>query len=101
MIATMPEPKTYNMMGGGSITGSTPEEIVAALWADCWNPEPTLEEFMEGMSSRCRMYDHNAIISTYNAEEFVIDLCANGFLTDADAPAENVLPFPNEPEPEK
>ena len=47
------------------------------------------------------MYDHNAIISTYNAEEFVIDLCANGFLTDADAPAENVLPFPNEPEPEK
>ena len=94
----MPEPKTYHMMGGGTISGSTPEEIVAALWADTWNPEPTVEEFMEGMSSRCRTYS-GAIVSTYNAEEFVIDLCANGFLVDAAGLPENVLPFPNDAEP--
>ena len=47
---------------------------------------------MEETSLACRTYDHNAIISTYNAEEFVIDLCANGFLIDAANPP-NILPF--------
>lgn len=92
MMITMPEPKTYHMKGGGTISGATPEEVVTALRADSWVKGDSVEEFMEAMSSRCRMYDHNAIISTYNAEEFVIDLCANGFLIDAANPP-NILPF--------
>ena len=91
-MTMMPEPKTYHMKGGGTIRGSTPEEVVAALRADSWVKGDSVEEFMEGMSSRSRMYDHNAIISTYNAEEFVIDLCANGILIDAANPP-NILPF--------
>ena len=92
MITTMPEAKLYHMKGGGTISGATPEEVVAALRASSYHPCATVEDFMEETSLACRTYDHNAIISTYNAEEFVIDLCANGFLIDAANPP-NILPF--------
>ena len=93
MITEMkPQPKTFHMKGGGTISGSTPEEIVVALRADSWKPEASVEEFMEAMSRRCRFYS-GAVITTWNAEEFVNDLVNHRFLVDADDPPDVILPF--------
>lgn len=95
MITLMAEPKTYQMLGGGTITGSTPEEIVAAMRADSWDPCESVEDFMEATSRACRGYS-KAIISTYNAEEFVTDLIYNEFLVEASEAPGNVIEFPND-----
>jgi len=97
MMTLMDSPtKSYRMLGGGTITGETPDEIVAALRASSRDPRATLADFMEETSRACRTYS-GAIISTYNAEEFVADLIENEFLVDADEPPGNVVPFtPND-----
>lgn len=91
----MPEQKTYQMLGGGTVTGSTPEEIVAAMRADSWDPGATVEDFMEATSLACRVYS-KAIISTYNAEEFVTDLIFNEFLVEVPDTPDNIVEFPSD-----
>lgn len=70
---------TYKLLGGGTITASSTEEIIDALRRSSFTPEKTREDFMEAMASACKLQT-GAIISTYNEDEFVTDLLANGFL---------------------
>lgn len=69
----------YEILGGGTITASSTEEIIEALRRSSFTPEKTIEDFMESMASACKTQT-GAIISTYNQDEFVTDLAANGFL---------------------
>lgn len=63
--------------------------------ANSWDPCPTVEEFMEATSRACRGYS-KAIISTYNAEEFLADLLFNEFLVEVSQVPGNVIEFPND-----
>lgn len=69
----------YELLGGGTITASSPKEIIEALRQSSFTSEKTIEDFMEAMASACKVQT-GAIISTYNEDEFVTDLLANGFL---------------------
>ena len=69
----------YKLMGGGFVTASSFQELAESLWKGSHTPTATLEDFMEQTAERC-MLQMGCVISTYNVEEFVTDLIANGFV---------------------
>ena len=75
----MNKPITYALLGGGTITAASPDEIITEMRFQSMNPCATSAEFMEQTAEACRLQT-GAIISTYNVEEFVADLLENGFL---------------------
>jgi len=69
----------YKLLGGGTVSASNSQELVEFLWKNSHMPTHTLEEFMDRTAANCKIQT-GAIISTYNVEEFVIDLIDNEFI---------------------
>lgn len=67
MKTVMPNPKeepiTYEMLGGGTIRGSTPRELAEALRNSSYTPLDSLEEFVVDVAKRCRAYDYRFLIN--------------------------------------
>lgn len=71
--------KKYEMLGGGTVRGNTPKEIVGALRFSSFNPMSSEEIFMKEISQRCKFYN-NATVRVESPEVFVEDLIRFGFL---------------------
>ena len=71
--------KKYEMLGGGTVRGNTPKEIVGALRFSSFNPMSSDEIFMNQMSKCCKFYK-NATVRVESCEAFVEDLIEFGFL---------------------
>jgi hypothetical protein len=94
------EPTTYEMLGGGTISGSTPQELAEALRNSSYTPLDSLEEFMADVAKRCRAYDHDARIRTKPVSAFIEDLLKCGFLVKPQPNPPNVIAFPDNPDEE-
>jgi hypothetical protein len=75
---------TYNIQGGGRVTASTDLGLVQALREDAqqWLPSVGIEDYMEAMADRSKIYD-GAVVRTDTIAHFIADLLAAGFLTPA------------------
>ncbi|GAA3954096.1 hypothetical protein [Hymenobacter algoricola] len=73
---------TYNIHGGGQVTASTDLGLVQALREDAqpWLPSVSIEDYMEGMAHRSKIYD-GTDVRTDTIAHFIADLLAGGFLT--------------------
>lgn len=103
MHKLMPNPEkeaTYEMLGGGTISGSNPQELAEALRNSSYTPLGSLEEFVEDVAQRCRDYDHDARVRTSPLSAFIEDLIAHGFLVAPEATPPNVVNFPPNPDEE-
>lgn len=104
MTILMPNPEkdatTYEMLGGGTISGATPQELAEALRNSSYTPLGSLEEFIEDVAKRCRSYDHDARVRTAPVSAFIEDLVKWGFLIEPQPKPPNVIDFPNDPEEE-
>lgn len=102
MKTLMPNPEknafTYEMLGGGTITGSDPAELAVALRNSSYTPMDDLASFMADVAKRCAVYDHDAKVRTDTPDHFIEDLVACGFLIEPQDLPENVIPFPDDPE---
>lgn len=102
MTILMPDKKkdaiTYEMLGGGTISGSTPLELAEALRNSSYTPLGSLEEFVADVAKRCRAYDHDAVVRTTPISAFIEDLVKWGFLMEPQPKPPNVIPFPDDPE---
>lgn len=67
------------MLGGGTFTAKSNQELATAMWQNSKTESRTIEEFMEQTASRC-MTQTGAVISTYSINEFITDLVHNGFI---------------------
>jgi len=91
---------TYEMLGGGTISGATPQELAEALRYSSYTPMESLEEFIVDVAKRCRSYDHDARVRTESFSAFIEDLLKWGFLMVPQAKPGNVIDFPNESDEE-
>ena len=95
--------RAFELLGGGIVTGESPKDLATELRETSFSPCETIKEFMEDVARRAKIYS-GATISTYNAEQFVVDLAFNGFLEEIDLPPEveyekkpnNIIPFPEQ-----
>lgn len=98
MTILMPKPKkpavTYEMLGGGTISGSTPRELANALRNSSYTPLESLEEFVADVAKRCQSYDHDARVRTTPLSAFIEDLVSWGFLVEPQPKPSNVIDFP-------
>ncbi|WP_400194046.1 hypothetical protein [Hymenobacter sp. B81] len=74
----------YELLGGGHIKAATDLGIVQALREDAqaWQPSVSIEDFMEGMASRCKI-QKGVDVRTDSIGNFVDDLKLHGFITPA------------------
>lgn len=104
MKILMPAPKrnvrTYEMLGGGTISGSTPLELAVALRNSSYTPLGSLDEFITDVAKRCRTYDRSARVRTQPLAAFIDDLVKCGFLAAPQPKPTNVIDFPNDPDEE-
>jgi len=102
MNILMPKPKknviTYEMLGGGTISGSTPQELAEELRNSSYTPLGSLEEFIADVAKSCRSYDHDAHVRTTPISAFISDLIKWGFLIKPQPKPKNVIAFPDDPE---
>lgn len=91
-----PAPKTYEMLGGGKISGATAQELAEALRYSSYTPMDTLEEFIVDVAKRCRTYDRDARVRTDSFEAFIEDLLKWGFLMEPQPKPDNVIEFPDD-----
>lgn len=88
---------TYEMLGGGTISGTTPQELAEALRYSSYTPMESLEEFIVDVAKRCRSYDHDARVRTESFSAFIEDLLKWGFLMVPQPKPDNVIDFPVDP----
>ena len=90
-----PAPTTYEMLGGGKISGATAQELAEALRYSSYTPMDTLEEFIIDVAKRCRTYDRDSRVRTDSFEAFIEDLIKWGFLMEPQPKPDNVIEFPD------
>lgn len=104
MTITMPkchtDAITYEMLGGGKISGRTAKELAHALRNSSFSPKDSLKEFIMDVAENCRIYRPEACIRTDSHEHFIADLVTNGFLTEPSSKPSNVIDFPSDPDEE-
>lgn len=71
----------YVFQGGGYVTASNAKEFVTKMWKSSMMPEPTLEEYMAGVSDRC-MTDSGKYIRHTTPLHFMEDLVAYDYVTE-------------------
>ncbi|MBC6698870.1 hypothetical protein [Hymenobacter sp. BT190] len=73
---------TYNILGGGQLTATTDLGLIQGLRQDAqqWVPSVSIEDFMEGMAARCKVYD-GSIVRIDSVANFVSDLKQCGVVT--------------------
>ena len=73
---------TYKIRGGGHIGATTDLGLVQALREDAqaWQPSVSIEDYMEAMAARCKVYD-GAVVRTNTIANFIADLKEIGFLS--------------------
>lgn len=71
----------YVFQGGGYVTASSATEFVNKMWKSSILPEPTIQEYMAGVSSRC-MTDSGKYIRHTDCLEFMQDLVAYDYVTE-------------------
>ena len=102
LMSTPKQPApSYEMLGGGMISGRTPQELVEALRESSFTPLGSLQEFLEDVAKRCEFYDHEAKVRPWPPEAFIADLLEWGFLQgpleeDEEEELPNVIPFPEQ-----
>lgn len=82
VVLRLPIMLRFKKLGGGFISGETAADIIRALREQSRDPRGSIAEFMEATADACQLQS-GAIISTHSANEFVVDLTENGFLTAA------------------
>lgn len=72
----------YEILGGGHVTATTDLGVVQALRQDAqqWVPSVSIEDFMEGMSSRAKT-QKGVVVRIDSIANFVSDLKQHGFIT--------------------
>lgn len=73
--------KTYEMRGGGTVSGDNAREVLDAIRNSSYDPEADLGAFVRELSERCKIYD-GSIIRTTSDEDTLADLISSGFLTE-------------------
>lgn len=73
--------KTYEMRGGGTVSGDNAREVLDAIRNSSYNPEADLGAFVRELAERCKIYDGSTIRTTSN-EDTLADLINSGFLTE-------------------
>lgn len=72
--------KTYNLLDGGTITATSPEDFVTQLREGSrFDSECTNQEFMQSFASRYREL-HGLDIETSSFESFVNSLTSTGYI---------------------
>jgi hypothetical protein len=72
--------KTYNLLDGGTITATSPEDFVTQLREGSrFDSECTNQEFMQNFASRYREL-HGLDIETSSFESFVNSLTSTGYI---------------------
>lgn len=98
----MPEAETktttYEMLGGGTISGSTPQELAEALRSSSFYPMGSLEEFIADVAKRCRAYDRTSRVRATPVSAFIEDLIEWEFLREPAPQPANVIAFPGGPD---
>ncbi|MCL5991548.1 MAG: hypothetical protein M1419_05540 [Bacteroidetes bacterium] len=75
--------KTYNLLGGGTITAESNQEIVENLnLTSLFGRRKNLNEFMVETAKACQVQT-GAEVRTNNINSFVEDLIKAGFLTES------------------
>lgn len=91
---------TYEMLGGGKISGHTATELAHALRNSSFSPKDSLEEFLVDVAENCRIYRPEAYIRTDSHEHFIADLVTCRFLVEPSSKPANVIDFPSDPDEE-
>jgi hypothetical protein len=73
--------RTFEMHGGGQISGKTASEILHNLRNSSWTPEDTLEAFKADVAQRCKIYSGDDV-RTDPDEAMLEDLIKAGFLNE-------------------
>lgn len=71
----------YRTLDGAIFVAPDSTELIAQLRADSRTPSTDLQDFMNQMARRCKIYS-GAEISTVSVDAFVADLVAAGHLTE-------------------
>lgn len=71
---------TYEMRGGGTVTGDNAREVIEAIRNSSFNPEGDTVAFIRALAERCEEYN-GSIIRTGNYDDTLADLIESGFLT--------------------
>ena len=77
------ESKKYEVLGGGTIKGRTPQELLGALRFSSFNPCMSEGIFISEMSERCKFYN-KAEVRIDSVEHFIADLERFGFIWETD-----------------
>lgn len=70
----------YKYYEGFEFEADSPREIAEKLWQSKFIPDETIEEWMEGMAKRAKMWD-GADLRTSSIEDMVEDMFATGRIT--------------------
>lgn len=70
----------YRTEAGELLEAASLRQLAEILWQTKWNPEPTLEEWMQASARRCAVYDGSPVRVT-TPEEHVEDLIRLGVVT--------------------
>jgi hypothetical protein len=73
--------KTYQMLGGGIVSGNNSLEVIKQIRAYSFNPCNTLTEFMKETAKACRFYSSDKV-STKSYDEFLNSLIEHGYVTE-------------------
>ena len=73
--------KTYEMRGGGTVSGDNAREVLDTIRNSSYNPETDLGAFIRELAERCKIYDGSTIRTTSD-EDTLADLINSGFLTE-------------------
>ena len=71
--------KKYEFLGGGQVMGTSNFEVVENMWQSSFDPNDTMEEYMQDVAKRARM-QKGSEIRTDSVDSFVADLKEAGFL---------------------
>ena len=70
----------YKTQNGELLEAENLRQLAEKLWRSKFNPEPSIEEWMDGSARRGAMYD-GSVIRTSSPEAHVEDLIRAGFIT--------------------
>jgi hypothetical protein len=70
---------TYELLGGGSIQGSTPTELIQDMRNGSFNGGDSLEAYIEETAAACKL-QNRSIIRINSHKNFIDDLITNKFL---------------------
>ena len=73
----------YRTEAGEVLEAESLRQLAEILWQTKWDPEPTLEEWMQASAKRAAVYD-GSIVRTSSPEEHVEDLIRIGVVSPVD-----------------